>query len=145
MPNGDLIQDGVAFVDIRSNYKSDPMYLEAEKYYKQDGVVVRNAQTNNVTILVPFSVEEFLCQIQGLCCTILHISALCTSAGLIRSFTSCQITCRNATTCCIVNQSVCQRRYASEVAVAIANDSCLQVGIFLIFDLLCSRSWRFCK
>ncbi|MFR2341349.1 MAG: glycoside hydrolase family 48 protein [Ruminococcus sp.] len=37
MPNGDLIQDGVAFVDIRSNYKSDPMYLEAEKYYKQDG------------------------------------------------------------------------------------------------------------
>ena len=37
MPNGDLIQDGVAFVDIRSNYKSDPMYQEAEKYYKQDG------------------------------------------------------------------------------------------------------------
>ena len=37
MPNGDLIQDGVAFVDIRSNYKSDPMYLEAEKYYQQDG------------------------------------------------------------------------------------------------------------
>mgnify|MGYP005749930623 FL=1 len=37
MPNGDLIQDGVAFVDIRSNYKSDPMYQEAEKYYQQDG------------------------------------------------------------------------------------------------------------
>ena len=37
MPNGDLIQDGVAFVDIRSNYKSDPMYKEAEKYYQQDG------------------------------------------------------------------------------------------------------------
>ena len=37
MPNGDLIQDGVAFVDIRSNYKNDPMYKEAEKYYQQDG------------------------------------------------------------------------------------------------------------
>ena len=98
----------------------------------QVGVVVRNAQTNIVTILVPFSVEEFLSQIQGLCCTILHICALCTSVCLIRSFTSCQITCRNTTTCCIVNQSVCQRRYASEVAIAIANDGCLQVGIFLI-------------
>ena len=37
MPNGDLIQSGVAFVDIRSNYKNDPMYKEAEKYYQQDG------------------------------------------------------------------------------------------------------------
>ena len=37
MPNGDLIQDGVAFVDIRSNYKNDPMYQEADRYYKQDG------------------------------------------------------------------------------------------------------------
>ena len=37
MPNGDLIQDGVAFVDIRSNYRDDPMYKEAEKYYQQDG------------------------------------------------------------------------------------------------------------
>ena len=37
MPNGDLIQDGVAFVDIRSNYKDDPMYKEAEKCYQETG------------------------------------------------------------------------------------------------------------
>ena len=37
MPNGDDVKNGVAFVDIRSNYKSDPMYQEAEKYYKADG------------------------------------------------------------------------------------------------------------
>ena len=37
MPNGDVVKDGVAFVDIRSNYKMSPMYQEAEKYYKKDG------------------------------------------------------------------------------------------------------------
>ena len=37
MPNGDTIKDGVAFVDIRSNYKTDPMYLEAEKDYQATG------------------------------------------------------------------------------------------------------------
>ena len=37
MPNGDEIKNGVAFVDIRSNYKNDPMYQEALSYYEKDG------------------------------------------------------------------------------------------------------------
>ena len=37
MPNGDEVKNGVAFVDIRSNYKSDPMYQEALSYYEKDG------------------------------------------------------------------------------------------------------------
>jgi hypothetical protein len=37
MPNGDTIKDGVAFVDIRSNYKSDPMYQAAEAEYQATG------------------------------------------------------------------------------------------------------------
>ncbi len=37
MPNGDEVKNGVAFVDIRSNYKQDPMYQEALSYYEKDG------------------------------------------------------------------------------------------------------------
>lgn len=37
MPNGDAIEDGVAFVDIRSNYEDDEMYQEALYYYESDG------------------------------------------------------------------------------------------------------------
>lgn len=37
MPNGDTIKNGVAFVDIRSNYKDCDMYQEALSYYEKDG------------------------------------------------------------------------------------------------------------
>ncbi len=37
MPNGDTIQDGVAFVDIRSNYKNSDMYQTALDYYNGNG------------------------------------------------------------------------------------------------------------
>ncbi len=37
MPNGDVVKDGVAFVDIRSNYESSSMYQEAKKDYDATG------------------------------------------------------------------------------------------------------------
>ena len=37
MPNGDKIEDGVAFVDIRSNYEDSAMYQTAQKYYNGEG------------------------------------------------------------------------------------------------------------
>ena len=37
MPNGDAVKNGVAFVDIRSNYKNSSMYQEALSYYEKDG------------------------------------------------------------------------------------------------------------
>lgn len=37
MPNGDVIKDGVAFIDIRSNYENCDMYQEAKKDYEATG------------------------------------------------------------------------------------------------------------
>lgn len=37
MPNGDEIKDGVAFVDIRSNYENSEMYQTALDYYNGNG------------------------------------------------------------------------------------------------------------
>ena len=37
MPNGDQIKTGIKFIDIRSQYKQDPMYAELEADYNDNG------------------------------------------------------------------------------------------------------------
>ena len=36
MPNGDALKTGVKFIDIRSQYKDDPMFQKLEEYYNKN-------------------------------------------------------------------------------------------------------------
>ena len=96
---------------------------------RQVGVVVGYAQTDIITEAVPLSVKEFLCQIQGLLCQC--IAAVARLLALVSSLASIDVA-GNALCLCIVDQSICQRRYASQVAVAIANDGAGQLAVLLV-------------
>ena len=104
--------------------------------------MVGNAQTDIITILVPLSVEELFAQVQGLLCQFCSRCSRCSGLVLIGSLCSSDVVSLNALCLCIVDQSVCQRRYTTQVAVAIANDGAGQVVVILVLTGPCLRLTR---
>ena len=104
--------------------------------------MVGNAQTNIITILVPLSVEELFAEVIGLLCQFCSRSSRCSGLVLIRGLAAAMSLVATPFAFCIIDQSVCQRRYTTQVTVAVANDGAGQVVVILICALPIVRLTR---